>query len=284
MSDVSHRGDPEEAAASPSVDARLDAIQTEIDATQVDLDVAEAAIDALEAQNVVQATVNSTLDAAITTLQSNVTSGDAALDARLDLIEANDYVTNARLANMAAATIKGSVAGGDPADLTATQATSILNAANATTKGLVPTPPNNTTTFLRGDASFAAPKRTVILWYGGTVVTAGTTDVFANPVGHAQSPLNTTARPYPCPVTGTIVGIHYHVNTAHTTNTVTVEARIAGTPTAVGPFSVAAGTTDQYTAVSPGVAVTRGDTVSCQIDHNGATNLANLSVGFEIEF
>ena len=32
-----------------------------------------------------------------------------------------------------------------------------VNAATATTAGLVPTPPNNTTTFLRGDATFATP-------------------------------------------------------------------------------------------------------------------------------
>lgn len=40
---------------------------------------------------------------------------------------------------------------------TVTQATAALNAATATLKGLVPTPPNNTTTFFRGDATFATP-------------------------------------------------------------------------------------------------------------------------------
>ena len=39
---------------------------------------------------------------------------------------ANDVVTNAKLSNMAASTIKGSVAGGDPADLTPTQVKTIL--------------------------------------------------------------------------------------------------------------------------------------------------------------
>lgn len=41
--------------------------------------------------------------------------------------------------------------------MTDTQATAELNPCSATLKGLVPTPPNNTSTFLRGDCTFAAP-------------------------------------------------------------------------------------------------------------------------------
>lgn len=61
---------------------------------------------------------------------------------------ANDSITNAPLANMAQATIKGRASGagtGDPTDLTGTQATAILNAVVGDsgaggTKGLVPAP------------------------------------------------------------------------------------------------------------------------------------------------
>ncbi|MGE3331985.1 MAG: hypothetical protein AB7J37_13725, partial [Candidatus Melainabacteria bacterium] len=61
---------------------------------------------------------------------------------------ADDAITNAKLANMAQATIKGRETGagtGDPVDLTATQATAILNAfvgdsGSGGTKGLVPAP------------------------------------------------------------------------------------------------------------------------------------------------
>lgn len=80
---------------------------------------------------------------------------------------ADDAVTNAKLANMAEATIKGRAVGagtGDPQDLTATQATAILNAFTSLLKGLVPASGGGTTTFLRADGTFAAP--------GG--ITAGT--------------------------------------------------------------------------------------------------------------
>lgn len=71
---------------------------------------------------------------------------------------ADGSVALADMANMATASFIGrtTAATGVPEVLTATQATAILNAATATLKGLVPTPPNNTTTFLRGDATFAA--------------------------------------------------------------------------------------------------------------------------------
>lgn len=72
-------------------------------------------------------------------------------------------VTLAKMANIATASFIGrtTAATGVPEALTVTQATALLNAATATLKGLVPTPPNNTTTFLRGDATFAAPAAAV---------------------------------------------------------------------------------------------------------------------------
>jgi hypothetical protein len=54
-----------------------------------------------------------------------------------------------------AATFLGSIAGGTPAALTATQATALLNLATASLQGLLPAWPNNTTTFFRGDGSYA---------------------------------------------------------------------------------------------------------------------------------
>jgi hypothetical protein len=61
---------------------------------------------------------------------------------------------------MAAATIKGRAVGagtGDATDLTATQATAILDAFTSSLKGLVPASGGGTTNFLRADGTFAYP-------------------------------------------------------------------------------------------------------------------------------
>ncbi len=71
----------------------------------------------------------------------------------------DDAVTNAKLANVATATFKGrTTAGtGDPEDLTATQATALLNAFTSSLKGLAPASGGGTANFLRADGTWAAP-------------------------------------------------------------------------------------------------------------------------------
>jgi hypothetical protein len=92
---------------------------------------------------------------------------------------ANSAVTNAKMANMAQSTIKGRAAGagtGAPVDLSATQATAILNeftgdAGAGGLKGLVVAPTTgDATKFLRGDATWA----TVSTQSYGTVQEEGT--------------------------------------------------------------------------------------------------------------
>ena len=90
------------------------------------------------------------------TLTGDVTgSGTGSFTATV----ANDAITNAKLANMATATFKGrTTAGtGDPEDLTATQATSLLNVFTSALKGLAPLSGGGTTNFLRADATWADP-------------------------------------------------------------------------------------------------------------------------------
>lgn len=72
---------------------------------------------------------------------------------------AANAVTNADLADVPTATFKGrTTAGtGDPEDLTATQATALLNTFTSTTKGLAPLSGGGTTNFLRADGTWAAP-------------------------------------------------------------------------------------------------------------------------------
>jgi len=72
----------------------------------------------------------------------------------------NNQVTNAILADMAQSTIKGraiSAGTGDPTDLTATQATAVLDVFNSTLKGLVPLSGGGTVNFLRADGTFNVP-------------------------------------------------------------------------------------------------------------------------------
>jgi hypothetical protein len=70
-----------------------------------------------------------------------------------------DVVTNAKLANMAATTIKGNATGAtaDPADLTGTQVTALLDAFTSGAKGLAPASGGGTSNFLRADGTWAAP-------------------------------------------------------------------------------------------------------------------------------
>lgn len=72
---------------------------------------------------------------------------------------AANSVTNAGLADMATARIKGraTAGSGDPEDLTGTQATTLLDTFTGTAKGLVPASGGGTTNFLRADGTFAVP-------------------------------------------------------------------------------------------------------------------------------
>jgi hypothetical protein len=98
---------------------------------------------------------------------------------------ANDSITNAKLANVATATIKGrSTAGtGDPEDLTATQATALLSAVvgdsgSGGTKGLVPAPGSGDAAagkFLKADGTFAVPSTGGMTLLGTITTTSGTT-------------------------------------------------------------------------------------------------------------
>ncbi len=70
-----------------------------------------------------------------------------------------DAVTNAKLANMPATSIKGNNTGAaaDPADLTGTQVTALLDVFDTAAKGLAPASGGGTTNFLRADGTWAAP-------------------------------------------------------------------------------------------------------------------------------
>ena len=102
----------------------------------------------------------------ITQLTGDVTAGPGSGSQAATI--ASDAVTNAKLANMAQATIKGRASGagtGDPTDLTGAQATAVLDAmvgdsGSGGTKGLVPAPAAGDSSagkFLKADGTWTAP-------------------------------------------------------------------------------------------------------------------------------
>jgi len=93
----------------------------------------------------------------ITQLTGEVTAGPGSGSQAATI--ANSAVTNAKMANMAANTIKGNNTSGSaaPIDLTVTQATAMLNTFTSTDKGLAPASGGGTSNFLRADGTWAAP-------------------------------------------------------------------------------------------------------------------------------
>lgn len=188
----------------------------------------DADVAALEAADIA---LDSRLDQAELDI-GDLEASDLLLDSRLDAVEANDWVTtarigadqvtNAKLADMAASTLKGNNTGGaaNPIDLTVAQTKTLLaigasdvsglaavatsgsasdlgtgtlplarvTDATATVRGLVPNPPNDTTKFLRGDATFAVPQRYGIFEFGGGAgLGTGATILYLMPGSYDQA-------------------------------------------------------------------------------------------------
>lgn len=98
------------------------------------------------------------LTATTITAGTGLTGGGSLATNRTVAIAANG-VTNALLATAAADTFKGNPTGimAAPTDMTATQATALLNPFTTALQGLVPASGGGTVKYLRADASFANP-------------------------------------------------------------------------------------------------------------------------------
>jgi hypothetical protein len=105
-------------------------------------------------------------------------SGDATIVASGAVTVANQAITNAKLANMAADTVKGNGTAGSaaPTDLSQTQLTALINAVTSSLSGAAPASGGGTTNFLRADATWAVPPGSAVI----TVPTAGTITVGSN--------------------------------------------------------------------------------------------------------
>jgi hypothetical protein len=91
----------------------------------------------------------------------------------------NNSVSNAALADMATARLKGrtSAGNGDPEDLTSAEATALLNPFSAALKGLVPASGGGASAFLRADGAWTVPAGG-----GGAAISQVTLDFGAAPV------------------------------------------------------------------------------------------------------
>jgi hypothetical protein len=98
-----------------------------------------------------------TLTAFARTLLDDTTQ--AAMQATLGVGPlADNAVTNAKLSDMVASTVKGRLSStGDPQDLTTTQLTTLVNPFTSTLSGAVAASGGGTTNFLRADGTWAAP-------------------------------------------------------------------------------------------------------------------------------
>lgn len=101
------------------------------------------------------------------------------------VIPANS-VANASLGTMAANTVKGSIAGGTPADLSKTQLTTLINTVTSSLPGTITAFPNNTTTFFRGDGTYAIPVQTYQFLETLTASTSSTLSSAASWAGYSS--------------------------------------------------------------------------------------------------
>lgn len=194
-------------------------------------------------------------------------------------------VTLAKLADMNTASFLGRTTGGSgvPEVLTATQATAMLNLATSTLKGLSPAFPNNTTTFLRGDGSYATPKKKAFMTFGASSRTANVSARYLNPSGSAASPAGTGIAYDVVPVTGDVVAVIYYVGTIPSTS-MTLTPRISGSEAAGAVTVLNGGATVARVAISP-IAVTAGTSVLVpRLDQVGTGGTDRISVCYEIEY
>ena len=134
--------------------ARASHTGTQIAATISDFDEA--------AQDAIGAMVNPSLvytDATPSLARAALTGDVTAPVGSNALTIATAAVTNAKLANVATATLKGRItaATGDPEDLSGTQATTLLDLATTTLKGLAPARSGVATEFLNGAGAYSTP-------------------------------------------------------------------------------------------------------------------------------
>lgn len=99
-------------------------------------------------------------------------------------VDISGQVTLVQLPTIGANTALCSIAGGTPIACSKTQLTTLINIATASLSGALPAWPNNTTTYFRGDGTYATLNVAAIGGFGTGIATA-----LGLPVGSAGAPL-----------------------------------------------------------------------------------------------
>lgn len=205
------------------------------------------------------------------TLTSDVTgSGTGSFATTI----ANNAVTNAKAAQMAAHTFKGNNTGStaNALDLTATQLTAELNAFTSVLKGLAPASGGGTTNFLRADGTWASPAASAFKGVKYKVAT-GTINASQNVVKYstlvydANTDYSTSTGLYTVPTTGYYLVIgKFQCNSSDGSagESVSIYIEKNGTIWSSGGWiadSSAATNTAVQVAISDVVQATAGDTI-----------------------
>ena len=157
----------------------------------------------------------------------------------------------------------------------------------ATVGGAVPTPPNNTTTFLRGDGTFAAPSgsgsgKSVQFCLLNATVPASSTRF-----GWAQNfPLATEGdTQFPFPTAGTIRNLYIRTsNTQNAGGSLVLTVRLNGADTALVATVTAGGAAGVYSDTSNSFTVAAGDVISFKYVNNYAGGISAVMTGISFEF
>lgn len=170
-----------------------------------------------------------------------------------------DTVTNAKLADMNASTIKGNATGGatNPTDLTGTQATALLDVFTSSLKGLAPSSGGGTSTWLRADGTWTDPATFTRVKAALGAATSGISvnGNQINSLNYPTGPLDAANRDYVDIIAA--ASLKYPVRVASTANlalsgtqtidgiAVTATQRVLAknqtTPSENGPWAVASG-------------------------------------------
>jgi hypothetical protein len=203
------------------------------------------------------------------TLTGDVTgSGTGSFSATI----ASAAVTNAKLANVSTATIKGRISAstGSPEDLTGTQATTLFDTFTSALKGLVPASGGGTANFLRADGTWVAPAGSGTVTTVSVVTANGVSGTVANATSTPAITLTLGAiTPSSVAATGTVTGSNLsgtHTGSSSGTNTgdqtITLTGNVTGTGTGSFATTIAAGVVTNSMLANVSTATIKGRTTA----------------------